>query len=317
MTGSESIRILADYHPGIIPGMEEMKGRVINTGVMKPNMYQKLELGLALSGGGARGLTHIGVLKALDISGLQPDYLAGTSMGGVIAAAYASGMSPGEMEQIAFEYAATRKLLQLADPTIPRNGLFQGERLSAFFDQHLQGRTFADLRIPLTLVAVDLNNGQEIHMREGLVADALRATVSVPGLLAPVERDGQRLVDGGLLNNLPVDVVCEMGADVVLGVDISTSGNGDSTWQTLARSRIVPSAMEALITTLGESIDLVMSQQIKHKMKECPPDFLLRPAIPPSATTLTGFNHAGDLIALGEESTCSIIPDLREALQTH
>ena len=154
-------------------------------------------------------------------------------------------------------------------------------------------------------------------MREGLVADALRASVSVPGLLPPVERGGQRLVDGGLLNNLPVDVVREMGADMVLGVDISTSGKGDSPWQILAHSRIVPAAMEDLITTLGESIDLVMSQQIKHKMKECPPDFLLRPAIPPSATTLTGFNQAGDLISLGEDAAISILPDLHEALQTH
>ena len=85
---------------------------------MRKNVNRKPELGLALSGGGARGLTHIGVLKALDTSGLQPDYPAGTSMGGVIAAAFASRMSPGEMEQIAFEYAATCKLLQLADPII-------------------------------------------------------------------------------------------------------------------------------------------------------------------------------------------------------
>jgi NTE family protein len=193
--------------------------------------------------------------------------------------------------------------------------LFQGERLRAFFDKYLQGRTFADLRIPLTLVAVDLNTGREIHLREGPVADALRASVSVPGLLKPVELTGQRLVDGGLLNNLPVDVVREMGAEVVLGVDISTSGNGDSTWRTLTRSRFVPAAMEELITTLGESIDLVMGQQVKHKLKECPPDFLLRPVIPSSVTTLTGFNHADGLIALGEETARSILPDLREMLQ--
>ena len=280
-------------------------------------MCHKPEFGLALSGGGARGLAHIGVLKVLEAYDLQPDYLAGTSMGGVIAAAYASGMSPGEMEQIALEYAATRKLLQLADPTLPRTSLFQGERLRTFFDQHLQGCTFADLRIPLTLVAVDLNSGREIHISEGLIADALRATISIPGLLPPVERDGQRLVDGGLLNNLPVDVVRKMGANMVLGVDISTIGNGDSPWQILNHSRFVPAAMEELITTLGESIDLVMSQQIKHMIKECPPDFLLRPSLPANATTLTGFNQAGDLISLGEDAALSILPDLHEALLTH
>jgi NTE family protein len=283
----------------------------------KMNSQPKLKLGLALSGGGARGLTHIGVLKTLEASGFQPDYLAGTSMGGVIAASYASGLNLDKIEQIALEYAQTRNLLRLADPTLPRNGLFQGERLRAFFDQQLQGCTFADLHIPLILVAVDLNSGREIHLREGLVADALRATVSIPGLLTPVEHAGQRLVDGGLLNNLPVDVVREMGADVVVGVDISTSGNGDSTWQTIANSRVIPAAMEELIKTLGESIDLVMSQQVKQKLKECPPDFLLRPNLPVSATTLTGFSQAADLIALGEEFTRSILPELEKALQTH
>jgi NTE family protein len=222
--------------------MEESKEQEIIKRMLKINMDRESKLGLALSGGGARGLTHIGVLKALEASGFRLDYLAGTSMGGVIAAGYASGLSPDELEQIALEYVPTRNLLRLADPTLPRNGLFQGERLRAFFDKYLQGCTFADLHIPLTLVAVDLNSGREIHLREGLVVDALRATVSIPGILAPVELTGQRLVDGGLLNNLPVDVVREMGAEVVLGVDMSSCGNGDSAWRTLARSRIVPAA---------------------------------------------------------------------------
>jgi NTE family protein len=279
-------------------------------------MSPKPKLGLALSGGGARGLAHIGVLKTLETSGFQPDYMAGTSMGGVIAAGYAAGLNPDELEQIAREIVPTRNLLRLADPTLPRNGLFQGERLRAFFNKHMQECTFADLRIPLTLIAVDLNTDQEIHLKEGLVADALRATVSVPGLIAPVESAGQKLVDGGLLNNLPVDVVREMGADVVLGVDITTSGNGDPAWQVLTRSRIVPAALEELITILGRSIDLVMSQQVKQKLKECPPDFLLRPAIPANITTLTGFNNVEGLVAAGEETTRTILPDLREALQT-
>ena len=191
----------------------------------------EIKLGLALSGGGARGLAHIGVLRALENTNIRPDYLAGTSMGGVIAAGYAAGLSPDDLEQIAQEFATLRKLWGLADPTLPRRGLFQGERLLAFFERCIQGCTFADLNIPLTLVAVDLNSGQEVHLREGSVAEALRATVSIPGLLAPVERNGQRLVDGGLLNNLPVDVVQAMGADITLGVDVYSSIEEASFWQ--------------------------------------------------------------------------------------
>ena len=129
-------------------------------------MLHKSKLGLALSGGGARGLAHIGVLKSLEEVGIQPDYLAGTSMGGVIAAGYASGLGPGELEQIANEHSAARKLLRMADPAITINGLFQGGRLLKFFEQYLNGSTFDDMRIPLTLVAVDLNSGQEVPCEE-------------------------------------------------------------------------------------------------------------------------------------------------------
>ena len=316
MTSSESIRILADYHPGIVPGMEEMKGREIKSGVMKPNMYQKLELGLALSGGGARGLAHIGVLKTLDASGFRPDYLAGTSMGGVIAAGFAAGLSPAELEQIALEYVPTRNLLRLADPTLPRNGLFQGGRLLKFFEQYLNDSTFDDMRIPLTLVAVDLNSGQEVHLREGSVIEALRATVSVPGLLAPVERDGQRLVDGGLLNNLPVDVVREMGADVVLAVDVCPPTETFSFGQAFENKRFLSGSIGGLIAVLGDSINILIRQQRKTKLIQSTPDILLSPNISPDVNAITGYHKAGSLISLGEESTCSIIPDLREALQT-
>ena len=179
------------------------------------NPESKRTLGLALGGGGARGLAHIGVLKALEKANIQIDFLSGSSMGGVIAAAYASGLSPDEIESLALEYSSSRTLWRLADPAVPRQGLFRGERLYAYFEKHLKRSTFTELRIPLTLVAVDLDSGSEVHLREGSLAKAVRATVSVPGLLAPVQQNGQCLVDGALLNNLPTDVVRTMGADVV------------------------------------------------------------------------------------------------------
>jgi len=285
--------------------------------MMKINMNRESKLGLALSGGGARGLTHIGVLKALETSGLQPDYLAGTSMGGVIAAAYASGMSPGEMEHIANEHSAARKLLRMADPAITINGLFQGGRLLDFFEQYLNGSTFDDMRIPLTLVAVDLNSGQEVHLREGSVTEALRATVSIPGLLAPVERDGQRLVDGGLLNNLPVDVVREMGADVVLAVDVSPPTETFSYKQAFENKRFLSGSLGGLIAVLGDSINILIRQQRKTKLIQSPPDILLSPTISPDVNAITDYHKAGPLISLGEEITRPILSDLREALQPH
>lgn len=280
---------------------------------MKPNLPGKPRLGLALSGGGARGLAHIGVLKELERSHIRVEYLAGTSMGGVIAAIYASGMNLGEIEAVALEYATRRRLLKLVDPSVHRHGVFQGEQLHAFFRQHLQDLTFADLRIPLTLVAVDLNSGQEVHLQEGNVADALRATVSLPGLLAPVERDGQRLVDGMLLNNLPADVVRGMGAGIVVAVDV-TSGAGHSFWRRLGQKRFILGQVGGLVGVLGESMDLVVHQLREIKLQECPPDFLLQPPISPEVTVVSGYHRAAELIALGETVTRPIMPALRDAL---
>lgn len=280
-------------------------------------MDHKPKLGIALSGGGARGLAHIGVLKSLEEAGIQPDYLAGTSMGGVIAAGYASGLSPEELEQIANEHSTARKLLRLADPAITTNGLFQGGRLLNFFEQYLNSSTFDDMRIPLTLVAVDLNSGQEVHLREGSITEALRATVSIPGLLAPVERDGQRLVDGGLLNNLPVDVVREMGADVVLAVDVSPPTETFSYAQAFENKRFLSRSLGGLLAVLGDSINLLIRQQRKTKLILSPPDFLLSPTISPDVNAITGYHKAGPLISLGEETTRPILSDLREALKPY
>lgn len=280
---------------------------------MKNN--NEIKLGLALSGGGARGLAHIGVLRALEKANIQPDYLTGTSMGGVIAAGYAAGLSPDDLEQIALEHGSIRKLWRLADPTLPRRGLFQGERLRVFFEQHMQGCTFADLNIPLTLVAVDLNSGQEVHLREGSVAEALRATVSIPGLLAPAKSNGQRLVDGGLLNNLPVDVVQSMGASVTLGVDVYTTSEGSATWQNLGQTRFISQTIGELIVVLGDSLDLLIHQQSVNKLQKSPPDFLVSPSIPADVTALTGFHRAADLIPIGEEAVIAILPDLQASLK--
>jgi NTE family protein len=271
-------------------------------------------LGLALSGGGARGLAEIGVLKVLERAGIQVDFLAGTSMGGVIAAVYAAGMSPEEIEAVALQYADNRQLLKLVDPSIPRYGIFQGEQLNALFRQWLQDRTFADLRIPLTLVAVDLNSGQEVHLREGLVANALRATVSLPGLLPPVDYQGQRLVDGGLLNNLPADVVRQMGAEIVLAVDISGE-QGNPFWQSLDQKRLILGTLGGVISVLGQCYDIITRQQRIYKLQQSPPDFLLQLPVPNDITVLTGFNRCAESIAVGEAATHELVPALREALR--
>jgi len=274
---------------------------------VKTDLYGRPRLGLALSGGGARGLAHIGVLKVLAREGIPMDCLAGTSMGGVIAAAYATGMSPAEIESEALVTTRWRRLASLADLSLPRQGLFRGHRLLAYFERHLGQRTFADLDVPLALVTVDLNTGQEVILREGPVALAVRATVALPGLLAPVEVDGRRLVDGGLLNNLPADVVRQMGAQVVIAVDVSAK-HGD-VWRN--HVRWAPETVVETIQVLGESLSVMVSTINEEKLTRARPEVLIRPAILAGVNVVAGYHRAKELIDAGERAAEAALPCIR------
>ena len=278
------------------------------------NLWKKppRKVGLALSGGGARGLAHIGVLKILEQEGVPIDYLAGTSMGGLIAAAYAAGLSPDLMEQEALRMASLRRLLALADPSLPRRGLFKGQKVREYLARHLGDRTFDDLRVPLTLVAVDLNTGREVFLNQGQIADAVRATVALPGIFTPVEWDGQLLVDGGLLDNLPADAVRQMGADVVIAVDVtSDSGVVASLVEGLHQRRYVPSGLVDTVEVLWRSLDVMMAEISRRQLAEAHPEVIIRPAIPPDVTVLTGFPRAAEIIAAGEEAAQEALPRIR------
>jgi NTE family protein len=278
-------------------------------------MYDKPKLGLTLSGGGARGLAHIGVLKVLEANNIQVDYLAGTSMGGVIAAAYAAGLNPDEIEQIALGFRSSRDMLKLADPDIPSAGLFRGDQLLKFFKGHIGDLRFDQLSIPLGLVAVDIKTGSEVHFFEGSVSEALRASVSVPGLLSPIDQGEQRLVDGGLLNNLPVDVTYEMGADIVLAVDVMSATSEASFWQILGERRMLPGKIGEIISVLGDSLNILIQQQNLHKLEQAPPTFLLQPHISQQISVVSGYHRVPELVEEGISVAEEIIEELKEQLQ--
>jgi len=273
------------------------------------------KIGLALSGGGARGLAHIGVLKVLEQEDIAIDCLAGTSMGGLIAAAYAAGLTPGFLEQEACRIGRLHNLLSLADPSPLRRGFFQGRKVYRYLTGHLGDRTFDDLQLPLVLVAVDLNAGQEVHLGLGRVADAVRATIAIPGVFTPVERDGQLLVDGGLLNNLPADVVRGMGADVVIAVDALSDGRAELYLiQALRRRRYVPNGLADTADVLWRSLEIMRREINRRRLAEAHPEAILRPGIPPDVSILTGFSHAAEIIAAGEQAALEALPRIRSLL---
>jgi NTE family protein len=276
---------------------------------------QESRVALVLSGGGARGLAHIGAIKALERAKIPIDFLAGSSMGGIIAAAYACGLSPEEMVREAGELSRIRQFLRLADPGLPNAGLLRGQRLQTYFENRLGHRTFAELDKPLALMAVDLNTRKEVVMREGPISIALRATTAVPGLFMPMELEGMRLVDGGLLNNLPVDVAREMGAEMVIAVDVDPDPDDiPRSWE--SRSRLLPGGLARTFAILDEATRLMMRVIQEAKMERYPPDVTIRPRLPSGVNVLAGYGRVADVVAAGESATEEILPDIQARMRS-
>jgi NTE family protein len=180
---------------------------------------QKIKIGLALGSGSARGLAHIGVIKALVEEGIQIDYMAGTSIGALIGAVYAGG-GLDRLEEF-MHTVDWRMIASYCDFVFPRVGLLQGEKINRFIDRFLPVKTFEETDIPFTAVATDLITGEEVLLKKGDLVQAVRASISLPGIFQPVKFNGSYLVDGGLVNPVPANIVKAMGADFVLAVDLS------------------------------------------------------------------------------------------------
>lgn len=177
------------------------------------------KIGLALGSGGSRGVAHIGVIKALEEEGIRPDYIVGCSMGSVVGAAYAKGLTVDEM----FEAVSKIKALQLIDLTaipLTRLALLRGNKMFNLLANTLGDVAFDQLKIPFRCIASDLYSGRLVTLSEGNVTQAVKASSSIPGVFPPVKLDGKLLVDGGVLCRVPTEQVKEMGADVVIAVDV-------------------------------------------------------------------------------------------------
>lgn len=254
---------------------------------------------LALSGGGARSLAHIGVLKAFQRHNLPIDAISGTSMGAIIAAAYALGIPLDEIEALAGQMASRRTLIRLLDPSPSRRGLLEGERVRGFLAPLFLDRTFADTRIPLAIPAVDLRSGGEVVFTEGLIFPAVLASMAVPGVFPPVEAGDYRLVDGGVLNNLPVDHARALGGQVVIAVDAQFDPFHQKPWQEEAAS--FPAPVPRFFLDFYRAELIMIAQITRWKLESVRPDLLLRPPVPLDITMLIGFHRAHEIIAAGEQ----------------
>ena len=196
-----------------------------------PAVRKPLRIGLALGGGAARGFAHVGVIAVLEEAGLRPHLVVGTSAGSLVAAIYATGKTSAQLQQIALgmeEVAITDWML----PIIGK-GIFRGDALGRYVNQLVGGRLIENMAIVLGIVATDLNSGQAVLFRSGDTGTAVRASSAVPAVFVPVRISGHEYVDGGLVSPVPVRFARQMGADLVIAVDISSPPEGNPAGDTL------------------------------------------------------------------------------------
>jgi len=183
-------------------------------------MFRKKKIGLALSGGAARGLCHIGVMEVLEKLGVRPDIIAGTSMGAIIGSFYCSGTTLKDMR----EYVGSmdwRSFLLFSDIALSKTGMINGKRVLGVLKKFLDEKTFEDCSSKFCCVAVDLFRREKVILTEGKLLDAVRASISIPGFFSPVIMNNSVLVDGGIIEPLPTESARELGADIVIASTIT------------------------------------------------------------------------------------------------
>jgi NTE family protein len=278
----------------------------------------KPKIGLALSGGGARGFAHVGVLKGLETAGIEINYLAGASMGGLIGACYAAGKSADELEERVLELSRMRQLMKLIDLAPYRRGLLEGNKVRAYLADLIdEDCTFESLQIPLSVTAVDLLQGKEVVLNHGLLLPAIMSTIAIPGLFPPHSLGPYRLVDGGVLNNLPFDHVRSMGADIVIAVDVQLDPHYELPWQDLPEKPNWPIRLPDFFLDFYRAELIMISAINRMRLQNCPPDMLIRPPIPPDITMFLGFPHGKQIIEAGEEAIQGALPRIIEIIERY
>ena len=246
-------------------------------------------IGLALGGGAARGFAHIGVIQVLEEAGIRPDLVIGTSAGSLVAALYASGKSGAELGSLAQAMDETT----FTDWAFPGRGLIRGEALARYVREHTGGRTIEQMRLPLGIVATDLDNGQGIVFRSGDTGTAVRASSAVPAVFQPVRIGAREFVDGGLVAPVPVRFARQMGAQLVIAVDISEAPDGAATGD----------AMRMLLQTFS-----IMGRSI-NQFELAQADIVLRPKL--AGVSGADFTARTRSIQAGREAAQAMLGELR------
>lgn len=306
-----------------------------------PPPFTRPRIGLALGSGAARGWAHIGVIRALEAAGVKPDVICGTSIGALVGGVHLAGKLD-VLEQWARELTRL-KVLGYLDFQMARGGLIGGNRLTEIIARHLGDLRIEDLPVPFATIVTDLISGHEVWIRDGNLVEALRISISLPGIFAPARREDRWLVDGALINPVPVSVCRALGAHIVIAVnlhsdiigrarapdaDLQREGGLDLTAELTAmeaatgrttrltsilqrvfgRSADVPSMFAVMVQALNIMLDRVARSRLAGE----PPDVLVLPRL--GHIGLMEFDRAGEAIAEGMNAANRALPDLADAI---
>lgn len=275
---------------GLVRGVQAFSRELSNGWNVTPS---RLKLGIALGGGFARGIAHIGALKVLEEENIPVDFVAGTSVGAIIGASYCSGMTAAELADM----ARTLRFADFARLTLSRYGFYSNDRMVRFFARVLKQHTFEDLKIPLAITATEFRTGEAVVFTKGALADPIRASCAYPGMFLPVEIDGRSYIDGMLAYAVPTTPLRRMGADRVIGMYLS------SHWSNARPPRHV-------FEVIGQCFSIAQSKLSESWMKDA--NLVIEPDV--AGFAYDCFERTPELIAAGEAAMRAALPQVREML---
>ncbi|MCK9362051.1 MAG: patatin-like phospholipase family protein [Syntrophales bacterium] len=304
------------------------------------------KIGIALGSGSARGWSHIGVLQSIVEAGIAVDFVCGTSVGALVAGSFAAGfLEPLDRWARRLSWS---HIVGFMDMKIPRSGLIEGEKISGYLREMITDPLIENLPVPFAAVATDLKTGREVWLREGSLIEVVRASISLPGIFTPCGRNGQWLVDGGLVNPVPTSLCRAMGADIVVAVDLNSDIMGKKRIQRMAAPpegegkgvslseqgrwadflkqvqlngklklfgqmfQEQPDRSPTLFDVLATSVNIMQDKINQQRLLEDPPDLVIRPKL--SDIGLMEFNRAAEAIDEGKREMDMNIPALRELM---
>lgn len=295
-------------------------------------LHRKRKIGLILGSGSARGWSHIGVIQALEEAGIKPDIICGTSIGALVGAAYAAGEI--EVFRKWVLGLSISNVLSFMDIRL-NGGVLKGEKLMNFFKSHFMDRNIEELKLPFGSVATSLTTGNEIWMREGSTIDAVRASIALPGLFTPVIYDQDILVDGGLVNPVPVSLARAMGADFLIAVDLNSDligrhfytppeptfsfGSNAAEWlRRIQQNFGIPGNLPeettaqmknpSLLDVIASSLNIMQAQITRSRMAGEPPHIIIAPQL--AHLGLLDFHRAAEAIEEGRRAVEICLPAL-------